>query len=250
VNISVCIATYNGAHFIKEQIDSIIAQLEEQDEVIIIDDCSKDNTFVILKSFSDSRLKILKNDSNIGVNSTFEKAIILAKNDIIFMSDQDDIWIEGRYALLKNSIIKNNCLLVSANSQFINNTGKPILVKMASLSSKNSLRYCKNIFDIFTGTAGYYGCTMVFDKKLREVILPFPKIIESHDLWIAKAANILKSNQHLDTPTLNRRIHGNNASVIKRSTLLKLKSRIIFAISIVILIKRVFLLNNNSIKKS
>lgn len=56
--ISVCMATYNGEKYIKEQIDSILCQLSENDELIISDDRSKDRTIDIIKSYNDSRIKL------------------------------------------------------------------------------------------------------------------------------------------------------------------------------------------------
>jgi glycosyltransferase involved in cell wall biosynthesis len=73
--ISVCLATYNGEKFIGQQLVSILEQLRCFDELILVDDCSLDSTLEIVDSFSDSRLKVYRNDSNAGVNSTFSKAI-------------------------------------------------------------------------------------------------------------------------------------------------------------------------------
>ena len=91
--VSICMALYNGAKFVEEQIDSILPQLDHpNDEIIIVDDFSKDNSVELISNYKDPRIKLIKNKSNIGYIKTFEKAINLSKNDIIFLSDQDDIW--------------------------------------------------------------------------------------------------------------------------------------------------------------
>lgn len=233
---SICIATYNGERFIEEQITSILHQIDNEDEIIVVDDCSKDNTINILKSFNDSRIKIFINEVNRGHVFSFEKSISLAKNEIIFMSDQDDIWLENRYLLLKKELIQNDVLLVSSNSGFIDSKGDKLDINLIRLKKEDSSKYFLNIVNIFLGKAGYYGCCMAFKKELIEFILPYPSYIESHDLWIAMVANYKKSNLHLDSKTLARRIHGANASVGKRPFIKGIISRIVFLRSLLNLI--------------
>lgn len=235
--ISVCMACYQGEKYIEEQILSILPQLNESDELIIIDDHSSDNTGRIVQGMKDNRIKYVLNEKNLGVNRSFEKAIRKAKNDYIFMADQDDLWTEGRVERMLKELKAGN-LLVSGNSAAINSVGQKCDYDLGSLYQADSDKYRKNILRIFTGKAYYYGCAMAFDRKLRKVILPFPKYMESHDLWIAMAANMLKSNCHLEEIVLKRRIHGKNASVLQRKLAEKLYSRWIFAKSYVTLLGR------------
>ena len=74
-NVSVCIATYNGEKYILEQINSILNQISIDDEIIVVDDCSKDNTVDVIKSIDDTRIKIVINEFNLGVNCSFENAL-------------------------------------------------------------------------------------------------------------------------------------------------------------------------------
>lgn len=232
MSISVCLASYNGAKFIELQLYSIIKQLDKDDEIIIVDDCSSDNTLEVIRSVNDVRIKIFLNEINRGHVFSFGRAISLAIKDIIFMSDQDDVWIDGRVFLMKNKLLNSNAMLVSSNSNFIDSKGDKIDFKIDGVHSESSKKYLNNIIDIFKGKENYYGCAMAFKKELRELILPIPYYVESHDLWIAMAANIAKSNIHCDETTLNRRVHGNNASVVNRKFILKLWSRVVFALSL------------------
>lgn len=233
MNLSVCIATYNGEKFIDLQLQSIIKQLDDDDEIIIVDDCSTDNTLKIIKSISNFRIKIFLNEINKGHVYSFGRALELASNDIIFMSDQDDIWLDGRITLMKNKLLNANVMLLSSNTNFIDSKGNKIDYNLNHLSIETSNKYISNIKDIFLGKGYYYGCAMALKKELKNLILPIPNYVESHDLWIALAANIKKSNIHCNESTLNRRIHGGNASIVSRKLLNKLWSRIIFIISIV-----------------
>lgn len=241
MNISVCLATYNGAKYLESQLRSILNQLEDNDEIVILDDCSTDNSLELVKSIGDERIKIFKNEKNRGHVYSFGRVISLGIHDIIFMSDQDDIWMDGRVTLMKESLLKSNAFLISTNSEFIDSEDKTILFSLDGVSAETSDKYFKNIVDIFIGKTNYVGCAMAFKRELKELILPIPSYVESHDLWIAMCANIFKSNLHLNESTLYRRIHGENASIVKRRLLPKLWSRIIFLISMVHLYYRILL---------
>jgi glycosyltransferase involved in cell wall biosynthesis len=232
MNISVCLATYNGAKYIEIQLHSILRQLSVSDEVIILDDFSKDNTLDLVRNFEDKRIKVFKNEINRGHVYSFGKAIELASNELIFMCDQDDIWLDRRLEFMKGSLLKSKALLISTNSNFIDSDGNIIDYSLDGVNSISSDKHFKNILDIFVGKTNYVGCAMAFKKELNKLILPIPSYVESHDLWIAMAANIIKANLHLDEQTLSRRIHGNNASIVKRKLLPKLWSRIVFLISV------------------
>ncbi|UPQ75435.1 glycosyltransferase [Chryseobacterium nepalense] len=238
MNISVCLATYNGEKYIETQINSILPQLSGNDELIIIDDGSKDKTVDIIKSLNSRYIKIFINEKNLGHVKTFEKLLSLAQNQLLFLSDQDDIWIESKIEIYKKYFDDNDVLLISDNSYFIDNKGNEIHANIVKLSKESSQNYSKNIIDIYSGTAGYYGCGMAMKKDILDVILPIPTYIESHDLWIAMAANMMRSNLHIDDKTFYRRIHDENDSLRKRKFFKKIFSRYIFLRSQVEILKR------------
>ena len=240
MKISVCMATYNGEHYLLKQIYSILNQLSISDELIVVDDCSSDNTIDVIKNLRDERIKIHRNSKNIGHVHSFCKAVSLAKNDYIFLSDQDDIWIEGRVKLMMDSLIKNDVDLLTSNFSWVDANEKQIDVKYDGVDHNNSDKYIKNIFDIFSGKTNYFGCAMLFKKQLISLITPTPKFVESHDLWVALAANIKKSNIHINEKTFLKRKHDLNATSTKsnRPFIKKLYSRIVFILSIFVLYKR------------
>lgn len=240
MDISVCIATFNGEKYIEFQINSIIEQLDSFDEVIIVDDCSQDNTVKIIQSLNDPRIKIYQNEINRGHVYSFSRAIELTTKNLIFMSDQDDIWKNNRLILMKEKLLNSSALLLTSNSEFINSVGNRIDFKIDGVNEINSNKYLNNIIDIFKGKTNYYGCAMAFKSEFKKIILPMPNYVESHDLWIAMAANLIKSNVHSNDITLKRRIHGSNASVVNRKLIFKIKSRIVFLKSLIQLIFRKF----------
>lgn len=238
--ITVCVATFNGSRFIKSQLKSILDQIYDHDQIIIVDDHSSDNTCDLLSSLSDSRFSIVRNNKNIGHVKSFERAIALAKNNYIFMSDQDDIWCDNRINLMLNELIFSNALLVSSNSILVDEYGFPTeSIQFDGVISNLSTHHLKNIIHIFKGNTAYFGCQMCLHRDLLPFIIPFPRYVESHDLWIAMAANIAGRNRHLDYASLFRRIHGFNASIVKRPMHKKLFSRFIFFISFIHLLYRI-----------
>jgi len=232
INVSVCMATYNGEKFIREQIESILSQLREFDELVIVDDASADGTLSYLSNIADDRVHIHINSSNIGHVQSFAKSISLAKGRYIVLADQDDIWIEDRLYNMLDPLIGGH-FLVSTNSKFINEGGELISPLHSDLCAADSSRYLLNISRIFTGNAFYDGCTMAFREDFRKLILPIPQYVESHDLWVAMAGNVARSNVHMSIYSLYRRIHISNASVVNRPMSKKLVSRIVFLISLI-----------------
>src|SRR5690554_1954760 len=97
--ISVCMASYNGSRFIKAQLDSILAQLGPEDELIVVDDASSDDTAAIVARCNDERIRLYQQPQNQGHVASFSRAISDACHEFIFLADQDDVWLPGRVAL-------------------------------------------------------------------------------------------------------------------------------------------------------
>jgi glycosyltransferase involved in cell wall biosynthesis len=203
-NISVCIATYNGEKFIKQQIASILSQLDSNDEVIISDDSSTDNTINIVKSFNDNRIKIFENNTFRNHIKNFEFAISKSQGKYIFLSDQDDIWLENKVKdcliELKNyNLIVTNCVYINGNDEIINDS----YFKFINAGSGLIKNFIKNTF---------LGCCMAFDRKILEKALPFPAKIVSHDNWIGLISEMYGTTKFLDKKLMLFRRHGKNFS--------------------------------------
>lgn len=184
MKVSVAMATYNGEKFIKEQVDSILSQLSNDDEIIVSDDRSTDNTIQILEGYNDSRIKIYTN-KNKGVISNFENAIYHCDNDIIFLCDQDDVWLPNKVQVIKDyfieykdvNLILSDCYVTDGNLKVTNESFFKI---------RNSKRgILRNIIK-----NSYLGCAMVFRKELKPIILPMPKNTPMHDMWIGVLAEM------------------------------------------------------------
>jgi glycosyltransferase involved in cell wall biosynthesis len=207
MKISICIATYNGAAYIYEQLSSILISLKysniEDFEVIISDDGSLDLTIAILKNFSDPRIFILKGPGE-GVIRNFELLVNTASGDVIFLSDQDDVWAIDKIAISLNGL-KNNDLVVS-DALIVDE--KLNLIKYSFFDINNSKPGL--LLNLFKNS--YIGCCMCFKKSalIKSKCMPFPKDIPMHDWWIGLCFEIYADIIFLKKPLIQYRRHKQN----------------------------------------
>lgn len=204
--ISVCIATYNGERYIGEQLSSILLQLDEEDEIIISDDYSSDNTINVVKSFNDERVKIIYNNGTKGYTANFENALRNSTGEYIFLADQDDVWLPNKVQR-SLEILRNKDFLVS-NAMVVNAEKKVIESSFFDLIPHYT-GFWKNIFKF-----SYLGCCMCFRRKILQHALPFPRQRKlcTHDNWLFIVASFFYSVEILNEPLILYRRHGNNIS--------------------------------------
>ncbi len=207
--ISVCIATHNGEAHIVEQVNSILEQLGENDEVVVSDDGSSDNTLELLRSYNDHRIRIvdykrasIKCRTSTLVAYNFQNALFHAKGDIIFLSDQDDVWLPNKVSMCLQALEK--CDLVVHNFMLCN--------EAMDYSGKNQYDGTYPFWDIFAIRNTYYGCTMAFRRKVLSYALPFPPKLELHDFWIGLLTEFEGNVEYIDEPLIKYRINGNSVS--------------------------------------
>lgn len=217
--ISVCMATYNGEKYLREQVDSILAQLGLYDELVISDDGSKDFTLEILHSYNDSRIKIYQNATNHGVNGNFENALRYAKGDYIFLSDQDDVWLPDKVhvcieALNDSDCVVHDCKITDNTLNVISNSlFKDINVREGVISN-----ILKN---------GFTGCCMAFNRKVLNCVIPFPKTgCFFHDQWIGLKASLMFKTKFINQQLIYFRRHSANSSSASGKSQLSLTEKI------------------------
>ena len=214
--ISVAMATYNGEKYIKEQIDSILKQLTVNDELIISDDGSTDTTLKIINSYNDSRIKVV-NGPKIGVKQNFANAIKNCTGKYIFLSDQDDIWIDNKVNKVLRTFENNKCTCIVHDAIVFDSNTNNILYDSFYKLRNSKKGIVKNIIK-----NSYIGCCMAFDSRMKDKILPIPNDIEMHDQWIGilndKYGNVIFIKDKL----LKYRRHGSNVSSLKHHSLMKM----------------------------
>lgn len=212
MKISVCMATFNGESFIRAQVDSCLCQLREHDEIIIVDDCSTDLTASIIESYCDSRIILFRNSYNRGHVHAFETALRASKGEIIFLCDQDDIWIPNKIeTVVKEFQLSSEVVLVASNFELIDHHGERLPQSLKSFE-RDTYSGISGILGILTSRLSYWGCTMAFRAELLQSALPFPEKLESHDVWIALVARFNGMTRHLCESLVLRRIHEKNVT--------------------------------------
>lgn len=226
MRVSVCMATYNGDPYLAEQLTSIRAQLGANDELIIADDASSDLSCALVRGLDDHRITLLAGRHRRGHVARFAEAMAAATNDIVVLADQDDIWLPGRLAHIKQALAKPGALVVAGNFCHIDSEGNPLPPPSRRLHAADSSHYWTNITGILLGRRPYYGCAMAYRRDLNPLILPIPSWVESHDLWLAFAANLAGGIRHLEAELLHKRLHNTNVSAANpRPWLVRLRSR-------------------------
>ena len=210
--ISVCIATHNGEKYIKEQLVSILEQIEDSDEIIISDDGSTDNTIELIHSLDDDRIKIVTIEHSRKnmkphwyVTKNFENSLKHAKGDMIFLADQDDIWMPNKIEKCIKGIGENIALLHNLRCVDINANS----LGYDWYNQKEKFRK----YNILMMGHTHQGCALCFKKELLNFILPFPENLYTHDFWIGIIAELKGGLRFLDEDLMKYRIHGNNTSI-------------------------------------
>lgn len=215
IRASIALAAYNGEAFMQEQIDSILACMSDNDELIISCDPSTDHTIEIAKEYesSDKRIHVLANDSP-GLQSNFNNAVVHCSGEYIFLSDQDDVWIKGKI----DKVIQT---FVSTQADMVMHDGYMVDTDLNILPKSIFERYGVN--DHFIPNlirCSYWGCCMAIRASFRNIVCPFPTTSGvNHDIWIALMATRHGTIARCEDKLVLHRLHGGNVSTPKRRPL-------------------------------
>ncbi|HEY0654965.1 MAG TPA: glycosyltransferase family 2 protein [Chryseosolibacter sp.] len=204
--ISVCIATKNGSRYVGEQLGSILSQLGPDDEVIISDDASTDKTIENILSLADPRIRILEqpNQHSIGIVANFERCLRETKGDLIFLADQDDVWLPNKVKKLSKHLTEFD--LVISDCRLVDQHLQPLQQKLTK-RHKMQTGLVRNLIH-----NSYMGCCMALRRTVLMKSLPFPKDIPMHDIWIGLVAELYFRVALEREPLVLHRRHEHNAT--------------------------------------
>ena len=213
MKVSIAMASYNGAKYLREQLESFLSQSRLPDELIVCDDGSSDSTIATLSEFSELSLfdvHIYKNDENIGFLKNFEKALLNCTGDFIFFSDQDDVWFSNKIERVLSEFDRDQNVMVVCNDQTI---------------TDENLNHSNNTMLSNTRRLGYpdswhvTGCCTCVKKEFVELVVPIPEKIGAHDVWINGLADILGVRRILPESLQFYRRYGTNVSTSEAQSL-------------------------------
>jgi len=205
--VSVVICTYNGERFLREQIESILNQTYKLQEIIIVDDCSVDNTLLIIEDYAKSNriIKYYQNHHNVGFTKNFEKALTLASGDFIALSDQDDIWKHDKIEKLVCSIPVNSLLIYCDSIRFTGDIpNSPVSNPKYKRFEGSDIRKL-SFFNTVSGHA------VLIKKELLNLSLPVPSGV-IYDWWLAAVATCNGGISYIKEILVYQRIHASNAT--------------------------------------
>lgn len=214
--VSVALCTYNGEKYIEEQLESILNQDQPIDEIVVGDDGSTDDTVKIVKKVLENAnvsYQIIQNEKNLGYRKNFENVILHTKGDIIFLSDQDDVWMNNKVSTIVNAFDKSpKCLLIFSDGEIVDSELNKLSLSLWDAVDYNRIkrkRGFKTWLDILLN--GYYitGAATAIKRELFEKAYPFSNIWH-HDGWLAINAAIYGNIMAEPMSLFLYRQHSNN----------------------------------------
>lgn len=205
MKISIAMATCNGAGYLQEQLDSFLAQTRRPDELVVSDDASTDATLDILSRFRENApfdVRIIRNSSNLGYAGNFSRALCETAGDLVFLSDQDDVWFPDKLETVEAAATDSNSLVLMNDAvltdQDLNEAGVTKLGQIRSAGLSDS-RFVM-------------GSCAAIRRGFLDLVLPIPPDYPAHDGWIIRIAEGVGGRSLVEKPLQYYRRHGNNES--------------------------------------
>ena len=195
MKISIAMATYNGAQYIQKQLESFIDQTIKPYEIIISDDCSTDNTLKIINDFREKvpfKVNVIVNSKNLGYTGNFNSALMNTTGDVIFLSDQDDVWYPNKIEHMLNVMEGKPNNLVYMNDALLTDS---------NLNSKHLTKYGQIKSAGLSDSKFVMGCCCMVRRELLNFCLPIPFNLKGHDDWIVGIAEGIQQ-KYIDKTTL------------------------------------------------
>lgn len=214
MKISVALAYYNGAEYIEEQLISILEQLSDQDEIVLSVDRAFDGSMDLLKSWEQKDKRVfITNGPSKGVVKNFEHAIRMCSGDLIFLSDQDDVWLPDKVKKVRAAFQDKEVMAVLHDAKIVDENLNEIEPSLFQIRGSQT-GFFKNLW-----RNSYVGCCMAFRREIADKILPFPEDIYMHDYWIGATAEILGRVELIQEPLILYRRHSGNVTEMKHGSL-------------------------------
>lgn len=202
--ISIALTTYNGQAYLSDQLDSYLKQSLLPNELVVCDDKSTDNTIKIIEEFkltAPFEVVLVRNEIRLGFNKNFEKALSLCTGDIVFISDQDDVWLPEKISTVRK-VFQRNVRMVINDAWLVNekldNSGETKLGQLKRLGLSISSHHT--------------GCCMALRREVLEVLLPIPPQLWSYDPWINNLCQRLGFKKIIEAPLQLHRRHSDTAT--------------------------------------
>ena len=200
--ISVALCTCEGERFLREQLDSLLAQDYPLLEIVAVDDASRDGTHALLQSYAarDPRLRVHRNAANLGLVRNFETAFRLCRGDLVAPCDQDDVWMPSKLSAMQAAL--GDAPAVYCDSEIVDEAGRPQGRRMSGRFRMAAVRDPAS-FLLVNCISGH---ALLFRRELLRRALPVPEGV-LHDWWLAFAACCAGRIEYCDRVLVRYRHH-------------------------------------------
>lgn len=209
--VSIAVCTYNGEKYVSEQLTSILNQSHPADEIVVCDDASTDDTVDIVERLTRTAgpvVKISRNEVNRGYRANFEDALRRTTGDIIFFSDQDDIWVEHKIEHVLDRFHRHRDALLVYTDGFVfdDETGeRKLLSEWYGPLFRDELA-AEEVLINLNQTHNLKGCLMASRAELKQFALPFGPGW-GHDRWLTLISYALSAASCVSEPLILHRRH-------------------------------------------
>ena len=204
--VSIALATYNGEKYLAEQLASFLAQTRLPDELVVGDDDSRDATQAVLEAFAATApfpVHVTVNRPGLGPGGNFAATIARCSGDVVFLSDQDDIWHPGKIARMLDFMVgQPDCLVALHDAALVDGSGHPLGLTMGQQIEASGASAAQGLVA---------GCCMAIDGRLARFYDP-PPASPTHDAWLTAIADRFGVRAYLPEPLIDYRRHGANVS--------------------------------------
>jgi glycosyltransferase involved in cell wall biosynthesis len=215
--VSIALCSYNGARYLRDQLDSIAVQSRLPDELVVCDDRSLDETAEIIKTFAYKApfpVRLTINEQNLGSTKNFGKAIGLCRGDIILLSDQDDLWREDKVMRFENAFLSAPSVgAVFSDAEVVDEHLHPLgyhLWESLRFSPTQQRRFIRGkSVEVLLKHNVVTGATFAFRGDFKDLVLPIPGCWQ-HDGWIALLIAASAELSIIDEPLIKYRQHSKN----------------------------------------
>lgn len=216
--ISICMATYNGEQFLKPQLESILAQSNQDWQLLIRDDGSDDNTMRIVEDYAErlpGKIRLVTdNGSRLGASLNFGKLLEYANTEYIMFSDQDDVWLPNKIELTLNvmkateRIYPDKPILIHTDLQVMDSELNTIANSMWSY--QKLFPEAGDDLNRIMAQNVVTGCTVMINKRARVISIPVPGEAVMYDWWLA--LNVCRHGKiiYVSIPSVLYRQHSGN----------------------------------------
>ena len=219
MKLSVAMCTYNGARYVREQLDSIASQTRLPDQLVVCDDASTDETVEHLHEFAQRApftVQVIKNEKNLGSTRNFDHAIDFCEGDFIAFADQDDVWLPPKLEKLEERLI-NGSALAFTNGEIVDSSLHSMgasLWEAARFSDRDRKQFSSGgAFEVLMTHNVVTGAAMAFRAEFKRLIQPIPDglvhqgVPVLHDWWAALLIAAVADLSFVDQRLFNYRQH-------------------------------------------